>query len=441
MGWHRLPFRHGLESMEYRSERSIMFRLPAAATSTFVLTMAGLSAQTVRKVGTSPNAQFATIQPALDASSAGDIVLIEAGTYAGFTLTGKALSILADAGASVQISSTCSVSAIASGSVLMRGLMIRAANGPAVGAATHGLQVHNCTAPVHLEQCEIVGGQGQIAGTGLISTSVNSLSIHATLVRGGEGPFNFILSGFGGSGLKAINSQVSAWTSTFVGGVSTPAVFDVVTAPPGADGANLDSCTGYFLNCHFQGSNGTDLAAATIPPSKGGDAFDGTNSIAGAYALPACSFQPGSGGSDAIWGMAASGLPVNPPSVQAPSADNVLSFAIGTPVREGALLPLNLNLGSPGFAYMAYDTETAVNAPIPGIGSPFLLNFLTSVLEPFPTGPAFTAGGYSVNLVVPEIGAGSVGKRFFAQLIFVNSAITAVQFGPLTTAVFLESSL
>jgi pectin methylesterase-like acyl-CoA thioesterase len=66
-----------------------------------LLLAAGASAQSVFVVApvAGPGVFSTDIQPAVDAAANGDLVLVKAGTYSGFTIDAKGVSVIADAGA------------------------------------------------------------------------------------------------------------------------------------------------------------------------------------------------------------------------------------------------------------------------------------------------------------------------------------------------------
>lgn len=68
-----------------------------------VLAPFGVSAQSILTVDDSGGAQYTAIQPAIDAATAGDVVLVRAGDYAEFEIVGKGVDVLADEGASVRV--------------------------------------------------------------------------------------------------------------------------------------------------------------------------------------------------------------------------------------------------------------------------------------------------------------------------------------------------
>src|SRR5262245_23875185 len=56
-----------------------------------------------------PGSAFTDIQPAINAAANGDIVLVRSGSYAGFEVQAKSVSIVADAGASVVVNSASTI--------------------------------------------------------------------------------------------------------------------------------------------------------------------------------------------------------------------------------------------------------------------------------------------------------------------------------------------
>src|SRR5689334_22547753 len=75
---------------------SIRFLIATAAVSSIA------SASDVWIVAPS-GGQFTDVQPAVDAASAGDTILVKQGVYSGFTVDGKSLSIVGEIGSLPQI--------------------------------------------------------------------------------------------------------------------------------------------------------------------------------------------------------------------------------------------------------------------------------------------------------------------------------------------------
>src|SRR5262245_20334465 len=92
-----------------------------------ILLATGASAQSVFVVASVPGpGVFSTdIQPAVDAAADGDVVLVKAGAYSGFTINAKGVSVVADAGASVVANGLVFVSSLsASQNVLLQRLVV-----------------------------------------------------------------------------------------------------------------------------------------------------------------------------------------------------------------------------------------------------------------------------------------------------------------------------
>ena len=68
------------------------------------LLVAPIAAQVqVHTVDDDPGADFADIQPAIDAAAAGDVVVVYDGDYTNFTMSGKGVSVIGDEGALVRV--------------------------------------------------------------------------------------------------------------------------------------------------------------------------------------------------------------------------------------------------------------------------------------------------------------------------------------------------
>lgn len=195
-------------------------------------------------------AAFTNIQAAADASVDGDVVLVKTGTYPGFNLIGKSISVVADVGANVTIDGAIRVRNC-TGPVLLAGLTatgkestveaerfglaastntgaLRVEHCTLRGAATfpatycnsrHGASVRACP-NVAFVGCTLEGsvlyGDGRQAG---LFASESSVAIHDTTSRGGSSLCAFGYTGVAGDdGLDNDNSFVFAEHSSLSGG-------------------------------------------------------------------------------------------------------------------------------------------------------------------------------------------------------------------------------
>lgn len=119
-----------------------------------------------------PGVQFSDIAPAVAAASDGDLILVKSGTYSGFDIHHRSLSVVADIGAMVEIVGRVQVSALAAANrALLRGLKVRSA--PELGGGfldpnfdySAGLQLLNSTGVTWVEDCTIDGFYSCIEAT------------------------------------------------------------------------------------------------------------------------------------------------------------------------------------------------------------------------------------------------------------------------------------
>src|SRR5262245_15566256 len=141
------------------------FRTSALA----LLLAAGASAQSVLVVApvAGPGVFATDIQPAIDAAADGDLVLVEAGSYSGFTIDGKGVSVVADVGAAADSNGRVIVRNVsASQRVLLQGLTVQ---GDDLAPAIVTL---NDLGAIWIESCNVTGGTSD--GPGLVAVSINS---------------------------------------------------------------------------------------------------------------------------------------------------------------------------------------------------------------------------------------------------------------------------
>src|SRR6187402_812579 len=131
-----------------------------------LLLAAGASAQAVFVVApvAGPGVFSTDIQPAVDAAANGDLVLVRAGTYFGFTIDGKGVSVVADAGATVVANGLVTVSHVsASQRVLLQGLTVHGDN------SSSAIITQDAPGPIWIESCTVTGGTR--SGPGLVAVT------------------------------------------------------------------------------------------------------------------------------------------------------------------------------------------------------------------------------------------------------------------------------
>lgn len=275
-----------------------------------------------------PGTDFVELKPALAAAANGDVVLLRSGTYDGFhVISGKAVSVVADAGANVVITNTDPASFVTSalqlvgsipGTVLIQGCSIQSTfltpSTPAEGAlrvATTGplgnVFVENCSAHAGVgngidivgfcratvSQCVGVGGDATVvlpgffaAGAGLWAASPASASmtsVYSSDFTGGNGidqlgplPGPSVLAGGAGirvSTLNSVRNKLVAGTSARGGTGGDTTLGPPNCVAPGAGGHGIETIAGfgpYFVDDSAAGgAAGTDLSTCGLMANNG----------------------------------------------------------------------------------------------------------------------------------------------------------------------------
>ncbi len=218
---------------------------------------------------------YATIQAAVHAAVDGDVLLVGAGTYPGFTIDDKSLSVIAASSAQgVDVNTGCSIVNLAGHrAVLLAGLRIGQ-----LGSAFSqpGLTLQDNAGHVRALACWFTGGayygnypdEGEPHGV----VATNSLRVVMTqcLIRGHSGGQP---SGYpprpGGDGVRAQNSGIALFECTISGGKGSEE-----TAPSGGDGGvgfRIDGYGMFVSGCsiHGGGGGGGDYIGCTSPGDGG----------------------------------------------------------------------------------------------------------------------------------------------------------------------------
>ena len=232
-------------------------------------------------------AGFTEIQPAVEAASEGDTILVKSGTYASFAVVNKSLSVVGDTGQVVRVDGVVRVHGLASGKTVVIA-SLHAFGIPGTGQA-HGVYVANDAGSVRLEDCEFTGASGDLAirrdgwDAARVDGCADVCLIRCTLL-GGMGLDGDVFSpppyfpGLAGVGLRAVASQVSLYECHVYGG----------SGRNGCNGGGLDGGSGNHaclaedssilaMSCTLIGGSGGDAGSCACVGSYGGGAGNGTH--------------------------------------------------------------------------------------------------------------------------------------------------------------------
>jgi hypothetical protein len=331
---------------------------------------------------------YDTIQQAVDQSQNGDVIIVEAGSYAGFAIEGVGIAVESAPEAFVLVTSTVELNNVPSGQhTLLRGLQCAApaaSSGPALIAT-------DCAGEVRVEACTWRGANAlpgsyspyTPAAPGSSAVRVSdcaSVVFSACVFVGGEGAWLededlHPNASAGGNGLLAVNSNVALYASTLRGG-SGGTVFDTTTKPGGAGGSGLhaDSSTVFASSCSFLGKDGgfADCDFFLGGCGTNGSGGHGARLSNSNGSWRACTFTGGSAGSGPNAG--APGLPI----VVAQGdflelAGPPLQHFASSPVLSGELAKLRFVAPAGHAALIAIAAGPApATVPLPSAGPAFI---------------------------------------------------------------------
>lgn len=234
--------------------------LPAA------LCLAGLAPADVHTVDPIGQADFATIQEAVDAALDGDVILLSGGTHDAFTIDGKSVQIFGTLGATPLILGTLEVINLdAADFVLVAGVEILAVRPPNLPPPDAVRLVSNA-GEVRFQNCRIDGGDG---GFGLLQ----------------DAP--------GGEAVEILDSaRVTFSVCTLEGGLGTPNETQCCGGPAGDGGDAVFAMNSglVFYECDLEGGRGGSTGEQ---PGDGGTAVRATG---GSVFASGTAFRGGRGG-------------------------------------------------------------------------------------------------------------------------------------------------
>lgn len=254
--------------------------------------LAGVSLGQVR-IAESPSTVYSTIQAAVNAAPIGATVLVQEGDYASFTIS-QSLSVVAMPGANVRIpNGNVRVQFLdESETALISGLAI----GPPPLAATPTLEIVHCQGVVRVEDCELIGAEGEndefsFGADAVYIDSSPKVVIGNSTLKGGDPHTFYGHPARGGRGLFS-NSGAALFHSVVEGGdCGSTAYFD---AGHGGVGMVLRSGLQFVSGCEVRGGSGG--YASDWLPGYGGDGGDGLRSRKAHLHLQDSVTQGGPGG-------------------------------------------------------------------------------------------------------------------------------------------------
>lgn len=415
--------------------KSVVFLLASAASSAMASSVACADVLTVGGI----NPAFADIPAAAAAAVDGDVLLVRSGDYNGFTLDGKALSVVADAGAAVNVYTCVTVRNLPAGkTVLLAGLTIRdvqedrallldgnaghvriqslSANsvGNPFGSTYEAVFVRLC-ADVAFASSTLRGPHGLNAGLdylspaeeALIAWSCNVALIDCT-VEGGNGVDGYNdaigLPHDGRDGAMAIDGVecvLVARGSTIRGGKGGKGLNGTLP-PPG--------CSSTFDHATAGGAGGAGLRVQGTSPLANGYATLLAGGTGGAGGTSACGALPP--GPDGPATIAPAGVVTSLPG---PS----LRFAVPQPAREGGNLALHFE-GTPGMRVIVLQGNGGAGwLPQPSLRGVLLV---APTLRRLDFGVIPPSGVLDVAPPVPlDLGAGIQSRTVQVQAVFIDA--------------------
>jgi len=200
-----------------------------------------------------PGAHFADLPAAVAAAANGDTILVRAGTYSGFTVAGKALTILGEGSATTRIRTTAVLPMVdianVGGAFVLSGLLL---DGGAPAMSVQG-------STVELLDCELVGiSSGNAGGPALTMNVANVVAARCTFLGGSVAGSLFAIAGDGVS---------IAGSSTFVADRCLFRGGDIQGAGAGFQQAGMglrNSGQVRLDGCRARGGNGPGIAGAGV---------------------------------------------------------------------------------------------------------------------------------------------------------------------------------
>ncbi len=382
---------------------------------------------------------FTQMQAAVDAAVDGDTLLVKSGTYATFSIANKALTVIGDTGATVDIVGGVRARNLDTGKTLV--IANLHATGDPIGtfAARYGLNLSDNFGHVRVERCTFTGSGAYPTNDGARVFHCSDVSFAHCTLRGGDATSGASPDGAqGGDGIDATESTVTCYDSQLIGGAGQAG--SMADGGAGGDGCRAIASELFASGCAFSGgaggeSGGDGLCFTCSAGGHGGAGIEVSAAIA--TRLLDCTAQGGTGGaldpdeccSDPGFVGAAR---VGSGYEDLPGPSRHLSSP--TPVRELTTTTIDFT-GTPGeqvililartTAHLYADAESGVEL----VGLPMRL---------IPMGTVPASGVLTKSLSI--FGVGSVpAVRIYLQAFFTDPQFNSVLSGPSTLVVLNQT--
>jgi len=237
-------------------------------------------------VDDSAPADFSVIQDAVNAAASGDVILVRAGSYSGFQITGKGLAILGEGAVGPSVLSQIVVSSTFAGQTNVLSNLAQTSSGS--GGAS-GLLLSFCAGAVRGQDCSFQGQDGdthaymQRGGAGARIEQSTDVTFSECATTGGRGDdYEYGVSGWyasvpwgGGHGVDAFASQAALYQSITSSGL--PATSKTVMnlfGEVGGSGVQLDGSLLFATGTQMKGGQGGKHALSSYLCSISGGSGD-----------------------------------------------------------------------------------------------------------------------------------------------------------------------